>query len=603
VAAGVAAAAGGCATVPTGGAPRAISGAAGQPQAYVQPLPPPPPEPGWKPKQVVLAFLHASASFELDPGAARQYLAPGWAREHWTPPGAVTVVAPSLKLTPETVNLKNVQGGQSYQFTQVTLTGQQVATLNVSGQYSYQPGTATYTFKLEKDNGIWLIENPPSQHPVLGSPPSGLLLTDSDFQLLYQPRNLYFFARGAPYLVPDPVFAPLQGANSALNTNLATGLVRALRADQGSWLSGATTTAFPAGTTVDGPVRISDGTAVVKLGGAAAAAPRARIADMYEQLWLTLTNGSYSTPVASSVQLWILIKNKLVMQQLGAGAAGSIPQVGSSSEPLYFVSGQDTVSKLAPDGTTPTLALGSEYVGTPSISAVAVSRGQQPKIAVAGPDGGGCGASVAVAGASLDSLSTTGGACTSLSWDGDGNLWATAGNRIWVLRAGAHARPEQVNVAPLTAALGSSAGFRVLALRMAPDSVRAAVLVQDKASGNQVLLAAVSDQNGSLSFGRAVPVGGSSFRNPTALSWYNPYFLLVLNGSELLQVPLTGGAAQELGPVPATSAVVTSIATNGSTLAVGTSANQVWISPEPDTTWQLVGPRKSAYGLLPAYPG
>jgi hypothetical protein len=600
-AATLAASAGGCATVPTGGAPHAMSDAAGQPQAYVQPLPPPPPEPWWKPRDVVLAFLHASASFALDPAAARQYLAPGPERAHWTPPGAVTVVGPSLSFTNAPPPVA-VRAGQSDQFAQITATGQQVATLSVTGQYSYQPGTASYTFRLEKDNGIWLIENPPSLHPLPAGQASGLLLTESDFHLLYQPRNLYFFASGGSgRIVPDPVFAPLQGVNSALNTNLATGLVKALKADKGSWLSVATQTAFPAGTTLHGPVRISNGTAVVRLGGAAATAPSATVAEMYEQLCLTLTSGTYSTPVADAVSLQLWAKNRLLTQRSGACAADEVPAVGSASEPLYFVSGQDTVSRLIP-GTTPTVAVGPAEVGT-DISAMAVSGGQQPEIAVAGPDGGGCGLSVAPAhgAASWYPLSRRGGACTSLSWDGNGDLWAAAGNRVWVLSPGPHATPAQVNVAQLAAAVGGGSKFRVLELRMAPDSVRAAILVQDKAGGNQVLLAAVADEAGSFFFGRAVPVGGSSLSDPTALAWYNPYFLLVLNGAELLQAPLTGGAAQDVGPVPATSGMATSIATNGSALVVGTSADQVWISSQPDSSWHRIGPRGAAYGL-PGYP-
>jgi hypothetical protein len=34
---------------------------------------------------------------------------------------------------------------------------------------------------------------------------------------------------------------------------------------------------------------------------------------------------------------------------------------------------------------------------------------------------------------------------------------------------------------------------------------------------------------------------------------------------------------------------------------VGTSADQIWISSQPDSSWLRVGPRGAAYGL-PGYP-
>src|SRR6516225_9918752 len=72
----VAAALAGCATAPSGGPPRLAPGGNSQAQAYVQPLPPPGPTKTWLPAQVVLGFLHASASYAFDPAAARQYLSP-----------------------------------------------------------------------------------------------------------------------------------------------------------------------------------------------------------------------------------------------------------------------------------------------------------------------------------------------------------------------------------------------------------------------------------------------------------------------------------------------------------------------------------------------
>ena len=76
LAAGLVAVASGCATAPVGGSVQPLPGSSGEPQAFVQPLPPPPPGANlrqWDRENVVLGFLHASASFALDPAAAQRF--------------------------------------------------------------------------------------------------------------------------------------------------------------------------------------------------------------------------------------------------------------------------------------------------------------------------------------------------------------------------------------------------------------------------------------------------------------------------------------------------------------------------------------------------
>ncbi len=294
----------GCAAVPTGGAPLKVAGGSGQPQAYAVPMVPPAPQSGWSADDVVLGFLHASASFAGNWAAARQYLAPQ-SRQTWTPgAAAVTVVASEGPLS---VSYPQAATGPGKtQVATVSFTGQRLATLTASGQYVYKPGKPVYTFSLAHVNGTWLIDN------IL--PKGVLLLTQSDFQDVYQPSNLYFFAPATTLwpgglLVPDPVYAPIQGVartTSASNATLATGLVKGLLRGPGSWLSGAVVSCFPAHTTLIGnQVRISGQTAIVNLGGGALRAQGQQIVYMAAQLQHTLTTGAYSAPVAHFVKLEI----------------------------------------------------------------------------------------------------------------------------------------------------------------------------------------------------------------------------------------------------------------------------------------------------------
>jgi hypothetical protein len=578
----------GCATVPAGGPPRPLTGQGGQPQAFVQPLPPPPPQPGWSAQQVVEGFLHASASFALDPRAAEKYLAPG---VKWRP-GSVTVVSsvtlgpsvgPRLNVTPPTES--------------VQVSGERLASLSNSGQYTTEPGTtSTYTFTLAKYGGVWLISSLP--RASRNSAASPLLLYQADFEQVFQPRNLYFLAGqtwpGNRLLVPDPVYVPLQANNSALTTNLARILVKGLLSGAGSWLADpATWNAFPLQTRLLG-VSISDATATVDIGGPAVYDADWQKRAMYAQLRQTLASNAYSPPVATYVRLEF--DGRPLRVGPVSGQLPAIPAVGSGSEPVYFANG-GTVQELRP-GVKGISAVTGAPQGLAGISAVAASgrtfpasSGELPGLAVAVADGSGCSVQVRMPGRQTSfrtyRLSSGGGSCTSLSWDQRDDVWAAAGSRIWVIEPSAGA--VQVSLPAM-----SQPALRVLSLRIAPDAVRAAMLVQTSKTATTVVLAAIDRSGASVIFGPGVPVG-TSLADPAAVSWYTANDLAVLSRSELWEVPLTGGSPQLLGSAPAGA---TSMATAGYGFAVGTTGGQILTSPTMDSQWTQMGP-----GMYPAYPG
>ncbi len=591
----------GCATAPSGGPPRPAPGEGNPVQAYVQQLPAPGPTSKWNPTDVVLGFLHASASYAFDPGAARQFLVPSL-RKQWHPgrePVAVLGAPKGLTALPYSPQLL-VPNRAALE--KVTFTGQHLATLSQTGQYQYAPGqNVKYNFVLARTDGVWLIEDLPVQQ--------SLLLTESDFEDVYQPRNLFFYAPPAAsqpltVLVPDPVYAPVQSADSALNTDLATGLVNGLIKGQGGWLAGATLSAFPRGTRLLKKVTISGKTAQVDLGGAAVRAQGVARQQMEAQLLATLGDGEYSLPLATRLELYI--DNQLqATLQYGAQVAPV------AAAPVLLVTGAGSVDQLpaAPKpGVRPQPRLGPAQIGPADVTAVAASpnpdRPQQ--LAVAVPDGSGCAVELRPATQATYrsyQLSGTGGPCTSLSWDNNGNLWAVAGQGgVWVLRP--DKAPAAVNIAAVSAALPS--GSKILALRMAPDAVRAALLVSTSgtAAGNKLLLAAVRFRSGTAALGQPVSVGVGLSAPPQAISWYDAFHLAVLAAGGIYDVPLTGGAGQQPGAAPAllstAPAGAQSLTTDGSELVVGT------VSPSGDQVWagSVSAPAiEVADGADPIYPG
>jgi hypothetical protein len=478
--------------------------------------------------------------------------------------------------------------GQGVQLDSVTLRGQRIAELSRTGQYSYQPSAtaAQFTFQLVSQGGRWLISSLPAG--------TQLLLTQSDFQQVFEPRNLYFFSQQLPdYLIPDPVYVPVQGTNGSLSTYLAGGLVQGLIAGGGSWQSDVTTTAFPADTRLLGPVVISNQTALVNLGGGAARAILGEREEMYAQLWQTLTSSVYSPPVATNVQLAIngQIQNLPRLDDDVPGVAGA----AGGGQPLYFAA-NGAVRELSPANHVRTLlSVGSRSAVTAMAATTNGGDGAEGFVAAAIPDGNGCAVDVALP-TGLSGrypISATGGPCISLSWDGGGLLWIVSRTGIWKLQLGA--KPVQVTEPSLPP------GARILGLQMAPDAIRAALLVQ-VGTHRELYIAALKSSTGGDSFGSIVPVGTDlPTPGPSTFSWSGPYYLLAVDGTTLYQVPLIGPSAQQSSALPGDVVSLSAAGSDSETpteLAVGTGSGRIFKSTYPFIGWTLA-PEPGSSPVLP----
>jgi len=584
----------GCAAVPTSGSVRQAGAGqigSGQEQDYSQPIPVGP-GPGWNATQVVSGFLAASASFAHDHAVAREYLDRS-AQRSWRPGWAVTVVS-SLKTSPATIVSRPLPGqpdDQPEQFARVTATGLPVATLTGTGQYLVSSGSnsESYNFYLIKINSQWRIVDLPT---------SQLLLTQADFQHVYQPRNLYFLTQSGRTLVPDPVFVPQQ----ATNTELATGLVTALLArPRKGWLSGAAATAFPPNARLTGQVRINGPNATVDLGGKSGKAlvvGQDRLAQMAAQLVWTLGSG----PI-QSVALQLNGRTMQIMgsqYQLMQAFHQWVPAQPAGSS-LYFIGSNGIVGELSGSGQESPGRVGAVpgaagAAGGPPLGSIAVSPDRR-WIAGISPGAGRVYIGELSRGAALQQWRPPGGSCcTSVSWDGQDDLWIAAGGTVWRLSPGTGYSPTPlvpVSVAP---------GDEVTEFRVAPDGVRAAMIVRG-ASGTQVQLAAITRSGTTAVVGQPVTIG-SSIPDPESLSWFGPGDVIVLygtpSGPQLDEVPLNGGQPTL---IPTTdgypvSVTATSPMDSASDIAVGLSDGKIMISANQGA----FEPARAA-GLAPVYPG
>jgi hypothetical protein len=584
----VAVAAAGCATLPTSGPVQQVNvgqNGTSQEQDYLQPVPVPPGL-NWTPTEIVAGFLAASASFTDDHAVARQYLDPG-AQQSWQPGWAVTVVN-----NPTTTSIRPLPRpatDQSETRQGVKVTGLPVATISSSGQYQAYSGSSkglSYLFTVIRStttNGQWRIDQLPT---------SQLLLTQADFQHVYQPRDLYFLSQSGSTLVPDPVFVPQQ----ATNTDLATGLVNALLQNPTGWLSGAAVTGFPTGSHPIGLVRINGPNATVDLGVKAVTVGRQQLKRMAAQLVWTLATGS--GPV-QSVELELNNSPETIMgtpYQLPQAYQGWVPSQLAGSD-LYFIGGNGTVQGLS--------GAGQPGAGQPGRFGVAGATGLPPLSSIAvSPDGrwlagiSAGGAGVYVTGLSRGSpvreWQPTNGTCTSVSWDAAGDLWITAGDDVWMLQPG--------RGSALAGSTVASVPPQVTDFQVAPDGVRVVMVVRGP-SGTQVQLGAITHTGSYASLAQPTVLIGAGLPEPDAVAWYGADDVIVLAGNpsnaKLYEVPLNGGQPTVIAtPDAPESVTATSPEGSAPVIAIGVPGDKILVSTDLGAFQPTRVP-----GQAPAYPG
>jgi hypothetical protein len=614
-----------CATLPTSGSaqPGTQEGSGGQSQRGVEIVPVPPGR-GWSPIDIVNGFLAASAAFDKHHHAvAHEYLTKKFS-QRWRPGWAATIIDSPNVSSAGTRGILNPSGGRPS--ARVDLTGRHFATLQTAGQDQagsvvVSPGSSTYQFYLVQTSGGWRIDSIWLKQKQVS--PTVLLLTSTDFERDYQPRNLYFYPSGLPThtLVPDPVYIQQTGPDQELS-----GLVKALihPPPDSSWLWHATTTAFPTGTTLLGLHVVGGVKAVVELGGRAAKASPGQRKRMAAQLTQSLTQSPYPTQYPSQIRSVLLEINNRPLRPVTPNYSGWVPR-GATSPLYYQVSGvqEPAVSALPASSSTPVPLPLPGGLGNQPFTAMAVSTAPPGPPVIAGCLGRSLyliklTASVQQAKKLSDAKLATAtkrlpAACTSLSWDDRGNLWVTAQSHTLVLPAAGTVALAKVSLVGVQV-LPWLQYPAITSLRVAPDGVRVAMIVGTGVA-RRILVAAIS-RNASVTY-----VGqtqqtlrvGSDIANPVALAWLDPDDLLALSTSstgrtQMFEVPLNGGESTEVAipggvtsvaaswpsPPPATPHVVIGIAPTLS------SPGKIEISKTvlPNADWQPL-----AKGTTPVFPG
>lgn len=611
----------GCVNLPSGGRLRNVNSLPNSDASQLV-ITPRVPGPQWDAQEIVSGFLVASGANPNDLSIARDYLDKKYAKA-WHPSKATpAVIDTGSRVMPTPPPRGGETGGQSS--AQVTVKSDHLETLvaagaNEAGRLQVSPGPAPYvfTFELIQVAGQWRIDS--IMEPGGKVSNSILLLTDSDFQRDFLPRNLYYLESRSPRtLVPYPVYIPAKTGQLGGVRQLVEALPTP-PPTRSNWLYHAIATAFPRHTKLTAQVQGSK--AVVELGGAAARAGPATLDQIEAQLVWTLTYAPDSPTGISSVELQVGHRSipTLLLEQFTSW----IPQ--GPPGPLYFQTldraGRPRLAAFTPKGT-----LGSPNGGQGGAAAnlapgsrsaeslpAGIGRGPFTNVAVspASPHGlryfAGCrGKKAYVAPLRGDPVLQSAdlfGNCTSLSWDGQGDLWAVAGNDVYVLNLPLMRQPV-IPVSIPAQQIAPSDDF--VSLKVAPDGLRVAMIVRSK-NGASVYISAITKKKRSstvyVAQGGLLLTAGPDLVDPIALTWWDSDHLLVLERqhgfSQLYDVPLNGRESTKV----LTPSNAVSVTADGKFIAVGTRAVRhgqptVLVSAGFDGPWEPADP-----GRTPTYVG
>ncbi|HUN37070.1 MAG TPA: LpqB family beta-propeller domain-containing protein [Trebonia sp.] len=587
---GLSATTAGCVSMPSGGPVLpypATQGADTQNQSnYYQFVPSPPLQNG-SPAQIVEGFLAASASFAGQQQVAREYLT-SRASQQWKPGWSAVV----YKNGPTVGSARQTAGKNT---ASVTVSGSPQATLTSREGYAVASETKTKTFRYD------LIKDRDGQWRISNAHDNPLLLTSTEFGADYQLADLYFFDPSWRYLVPDPVYVPLQATQGAL----VNGLVQDLINQPADWLGEAsppgtaTVTAFPKHTALQGAVTVDGGTASVNLTGTGLSRASPTMEERISaQLLCTLT-GACQGQQQQVKSIALSIDGKPFYPP-GASPGNPVqhqaayqPAASSQAHGLYYLTAGGELELLpSPQDNKPvTLAsIGAGY------SSLAVSPDGKYLAAVKNGD-----LYTGKVGQAVLASRGLGAGITSLSWDDGDNLWVIDSGDVFVVGA----VPSKPATPPVSVGVSSSANTScgstpgdVTALRVAPDGVRVAIVyggVQQTLAFGAIAKSGPASQpviNITLSPFFVCKASGAF----TSLSWYGADDVIALGQPDntVTDYPVNGGTATTMdGPQDTTSITANPgwglIAAGRGTVSSAASMSSAWTGLES--------------GLSPTFPG
>ena len=515
-------------------------------EAAVQPVrvQPDGPSIGATPDQIVRGFLRAGAGagFDDDHAIARSFFTPN-VKDEWLPDSGVEVYGDDSALKIELLTPATVR-----------VTASIVAEVDSVGHYRETPaGTlAQATFGMQKLDVGWRISVPQKGF--------GLWLSASDLDRIYRPFTIAYVSRSARTIVGDRRWFPI-------TPGLATTLARAQLAPVPGYLTGAVQTGVPTGTALAvEAVPIQSGRAVVDLTASALSADP----DLRRAMWAQFVTTLIQVPSVTQVSLEVegtrldlpgtpdrvsLLTTLGYQPDSSFSARTAMLRVGTELSQVSSDRPPDQVQphKPSPSPSPPPASAALPKIPTAWVSLALSWNGQE----IAGI-GGDHGDLARWQGNRIFQVAKFGSKLTKPSYDSLNGLWvageADGAAKVWVIDTSLSpiekAKPREISAPWL-------AKRTVLALRVASDNQRVALITSDRAGGDQQVVVAgiVRSANGvAVSLVAEALRVGWTLTAATDLSWVDDSTLAVVGrvgpkdaiGPQLVEI---GGKVTALSPV------------------------------------------------------
>ncbi|MEU9031444.1 LpqB family beta-propeller domain-containing protein [Streptomyces sp. NPDC048383] len=580
----------GCASMPTRGEIRSVEASQGV-DSQVRVFGVPPADKA-SPADIVEGFLEAMTSDDPQLETARKYLTAEAAKD-WKPGSAVTVLSAGLDRLP-------VQGEKDPDGPRWKVTGKKLATVDERSAYQPETGGGRYEeyLQLVQVDKQWRI----------ATPPSSLVLSESDFQRIYKPVNKYYFAGNS--LVADPVYVR-QRTDPESRMDPTTQTVQSLLAGPSKWLGPVVATSFPTGTELrEGTKSLSyDGQNTLRvplnLNGSNVAQPQCQ--KMATQLLYTVRDLTGSR--LDRVEL-LRPDGKSLLCSVTAASAAAFVSPTPSPEHQYYVDKDFRLVRMflsvnadeqqdkaepapGPLATAAGFKVGSAAVTYDEKRAAVVSfEGRDlyvVTLTTAGP-------------MPQPVLSSKNGKLTAPSWDAHGDLWVAdldpQAQGLWRIPGGTGA-PQKVDVAGLDG--------RITGLKASADGVRLALLVEKEGGRKNLFTGRIERPEGQGDASRVsvreLRPAAPQMAEVTAMSWAPRGRLLVVGresgGVDQARYMLADGSmiAASLPGATGLSAIAAAEDESRPVVAYSGEDGIVWLPP--GAQWRTV----AAGGQAPVYPG
>jgi hypothetical protein len=490
-----------CSTVPMTSPTVQVTQAPARPPQVVG-IEPLPPEPGATPEEIVRSFIDAAASVRPGHPVAREYLAPE-PRGSWSDEAGITVIGPDYAtVTTET-------GA-------VQVTASPVGTIDERGVFSVGGSdTLTRQFTVEQVDGEWRISDPPD----------GLIILEPDFQRLYEEVAAYFIEPTRQRVVPDPRYLITGEAQpDALVLRLLDGPSATLGAGVQNPLSGVQ---LRSAVTVEGQSAIVDLTGLPT-------EPAPVLSEICAQLVWSLTRLRQTT--IRSVQISVdgepVDVDGVPRLQTQEDWIAFDPDAVPLESVGHYVSGGalHTVTTGEP---TPGPAGTGVYGLADAAVSVDARSGQLSFLVGVRSDAGGA---TLLAGPYSGELAPVLSAARLSS-----PTVAATRSEVWVVRDGTSVVRVQASGSPQAVTAPTLPGLGVAdALRLSPDGVRAALVLEGPGGRTLYMGTVVRAEDGSVAL-RDFRAIAPELSQVVDVAWRDSGHLLVLAGDEGRVLPYTVG--------------------------------------------------------------